>query len=189
MENNNIPIDEGILELQSKFSSIIENKFGKLFPQGLVFAGYIFLGLGVLMCLAVPLLGMVVILISAFICLTFSGMEINTRNKTYKDYTSFFGFIKQGKWNSYANYPYMTILRKNMVTTIHSRGNVASSTSKELVYDITLLDKTHRKKLVIKRMKDKDKTLAEAEVLAQQLGVEYANYNPQISQATRERRR
>jgi hypothetical protein len=57
------------------------------------------------------------------------------------------------------------------------------------VYDITLLDKTHRKKLVIKRMKDKDKTLAEAEVLAQQLGVEYANYNPQISQATRERRR
>ena len=189
MEKNNIPIDEGILELQRKFSFVIENKFGKAFPQGLVFAGYIFLGLGVLMCLASPLLGVIVILISALICFTYSGMEINTHNQTYKDYTSFFGFIKQGTWYSYSNYPYVTILRKNMVTTIHSRGNVASTVSKELVYDITLLDKTHRKKLVIKRMKDKDNALAEANVLAQQLGVEYASYNPQISQATRERRR
>lgn len=183
------PIDAGIVELKSKRSADIENKFGKSFPQGLVFAAYVFLGLGVLMCLASLVLGVVIILLSAFVCFTFSGMEIDTKNKAYKDYTAFFGFIKQGKWNSYANYPYVTLLRKNMVTTIHSRGNVASTISKELVYDITLLDKTHRKKLVIKRMKDNDKALAEAHVLAQQLGVEFAYYNPQISQATRERRR
>lgn len=185
------PIDAGIVEVQRKLSgkAIIKNKFGKSFPQGLVFVGYIFLGIGVLMCLTSPVLGAIIILISAFVCFTFSGMEINTHYKTYKDYTALFGLIKQGKWNSYANYPYVTLLRKNMVTTTHSPGNVASTTSKELVYDITLLDKTHRKKLVIKRMKDNDKALAEAHVLAQQLGVEFAYYNPQISQATRDRRR
>ena len=182
------PIDDGILELERNHKVIIENKFGKSFPQGLVFVGYIFLGIGVLMCVTSPVMGLAIILISAFISFTFSGMEINTYNKSYKDYTLFFGFIKQGKWNSYTNYPYVTILRKNMVTTIHSRGNVASTSTKELVYDITLLDKTHRKKLAIKRMKDKDEALAEAKVLAQKLGVEYADYNPQVSQATRDRR-
>ena len=131
MEENKIPIDGGILEHHRKSSEKvdIENKFGKSFPPGLVFAGYVFLGLGVLMCLASPFLGLGIILISAFISFTFSGMEINTHYKTYRDYTSFFGFIKYGQWLSYANYPYVTILRKNMVTTIHSRGNVSSMVS------------------------------------------------------------
>lgn len=168
---------------------MIHNKFGRSWPSGLVFVSYFVLVLSIPVAFGNPILAVFLFIGATFFGFTSSGILLDPATRQYMDYTKFFGVFRQGKWESLEPWPYLTILRKNFSSTIQSAGNVTSTTNTETVFDICLLNHNHRKKMVIQRMKNYEKAKAEATILAGKLGVEESGYSPQISEATRARRR
>lgn len=153
----------------------------------MVFSGYGILTVGVLITLGNPIIGLLVVLVGGFISFTSTGIQIDVENKKYKHYSSYYG-IKQGQWKTLDSYPCLAILQSRQSSTTHSIGNISSITNSENYYDIYLLDKTHRQKLLIKRLKNKEQASKDAKEFAENLGVEFTTYNPVISAKTRSRR-
>ncbi|NND94351.1 MAG: hypothetical protein HKN45_05755 [Flavobacteriales bacterium] len=116
-----------------------------------------------------------------------SGTQLNTDEGIYREYTSSFG-IKRGKWMTIENYPDMALIRGREGFKAYSRGMIELSDS-ELVYDIYLLTKDHRSKLILKRFKDKESAQLEGRILAEKLGLDWREYSPKVSARTRSRRR
>jgi len=168
-------------------AEIINNKFGKAFPPAMAFSGYVILAAGIVLMWENFWYGLLIAVVGGLICFTKSGVLIDCSNKRYKDYSSFYG-IKQGKWESVTPYPFIAILHRNISTTAFSQGNRPGTTGSNIYYDIFLLNNTHRKKVLIKRLKDKEGAITEAKELAVKLDLEMTNYNPVVSSKTRVRR-
>ena len=167
---------------------MIDNKIGKFFPPAVTVVGYIVLVLGVLSILANPLIGIAVALIGAFVAFAQAGVEIDPNSKQLREYTSLFN-IKIGSWESMEPYSDMAVLRKRITTTAFSRANRPATTSDDVVFDVCLLDRTHRSKKIVKRLKDEETATQSAAQLAETLGLNYGAYNPEISAETRAKRR
>ena len=95
-------------------------------------------------------------------------------------YTSFFGF-KTGGWKSLEIYKEIAILKSLVNYKSYYKATIPL-TSRETYYDIYLLDKTHRKKLLIKRLINKDQSILDAESLASLLKMELTTYKPILSE-------
>jgi hypothetical protein len=166
---------------------MIDNKIGKFFPPAVNAVGYIVLVLGVFSILADPFIGIAVALMGAFVAFAQAGVEIDPNSKQLRAYTSLFS-IKKGSWESMEPYSDITVLRKRITTTAFSRANRPATTSDDVVYDVCLLDRTHRSKRIIKRLLDEETATKSAAQLAETLGLNYGAYNPEISAATRAKR-
>ena len=127
-----------------------------------------------------------VILLGGYLSFTKHGVELDPEQRKYRVYKEFLG-SQWGAWHSFESFPDISVLRKNMVEKGFSRGQVELN-MRDLVYDITLLSKTHREKLVIRRVSDQDLASSDAKELAEVLGVRYCKYAPKISERTRARR-
>ncbi len=115
-------------------------------------------------------------------------MSFNSDSKVYRGYTSFVGF-KTGKWKSYESCPYLAILRRTIARSRTSQLGVTREIGRDTYFDIFLLNKTHRVKLLINRQKGQDEAKLLARDLAEKLNVEYVAYNPVLSAKTRGVRR
>lgn len=167
---------------------MIDNRIGKFFPPAIRTIGYVFLVVGILLMLDNPLLGLALALLGTTIVFIKSGIQIDPENKRLKEYTGLFG-LKIGKWKGMEEFTDVSILQKRIVSTAISRANRPATTSDEIVYDVCLLNKSHRKLQVVHRLTDKNKSIEEASQLAKVLNLKYGPYNPEISAATRARRR
>ena len=77
---------------------MIHNKLDKLFGQaGSVLGWLIMLG-GFL--ISTTIVAVIVVIIGLFMALSYSAIRIDTENKRYNFYYSFFGLINIGKWKS-----------------------------------------------------------------------------------------
>jgi hypothetical protein len=167
---------------------MIINEIGKLFPPAVTTVGYVLLILGVLFTLVNPLLGNGLVLIGIFVAFAKKGVEIDPDSRRLRNYTGLFN-IKIGEWESMEDFSDIAVLRKRITTTAFSRANRPATTSDDLVHDVCLLDKTHRRKRVIQRLIHEKASIESAIQLAKTLGLTYGAYNPEMSAETRAKRR
>lgn len=167
---------------------MIDNRIGKFFPPAIRTIGYISLVVGILLTLDTPLIGLGLALLGTTIVFLKSGVQIDPEKKRLKEYTGLFG-LKIGKWKGMEEFTDISILQKRIVSTAISRANRPATTSDEIVYDVCLLNKTHRKQQVVHRLTDKNESIEVACQLAKVLDLKHGPYNPEISAATRDRRR
>jgi len=144
-------------------TDILQNKLGKLFPPAARTSGLVFILLGIYLIANYFIEntssiygGLSTLIIGLFMFTSTNGVLINVHTKTYKSYTSLFGY-KYGKWQTTKAFPYITLFSHQATTYAHSRSNRTAQTSSNLFYDIYLIDKSKRNKVHIKRMKDKTK--------------------------------
>jgi len=160
--------------------AIINNVRGKSLPSLAVYTGYLILVLGLFKFLIEPLSGLIITFIGGLLCFTITGIQIDLNENKYRMYTSFFGF-KTGGWKSLEIYKEIAILKSLVNYKSYYKATIPL-TSRETYYDIYLLDKTHRKKLLIKRLINKDQSILDAESLASLLKMELTTYKPILSE-------
>ncbi len=158
---------------------------GKLFSKPLIFTGYLLMLLGILGI--VSYVGLVLILVGFVASFSTTGVDLDISNKRLKEYSKIFGY-KWGDWVSYEDYPYIAVLKRMESSTVYSRAQIAT-TDTSTYYDINLMNKSHRKKVILSRMKGVEEAEKAAKELCLELDLEYAQYNPVISAKTRARRR
>ncbi len=167
-------------------SEIIDNKLGKAFSPTAVIAGYVILGLGVLFLLGNIFIGIGLIAAACFVCFTGTGVQIDIKDKKYKEYTIIY-FINNGKWKPFGEFVNLAILTTRQSYTTYSGSN-RSMTSTDKYFDIFLLNKSHRQKLRVGRHKKRESAMESAKELAAKLGIPFVEYSPEISERTRARR-
>ena len=168
-------------------SGIMQFSFGYLHPPQMRFAGYIVIAVGFGAVVTGRLLGLLALVFGYWLTFRSSGTEIDILTRRYRPFTRSFG-VKKGKWQSYASYPDLAVLRGKEGFTAYSRGMVELNMA-ETVYDIYLLSEDHRRKLILNRCSSTQTAEDEGKELAEQMGLSWTSYNPKLSQATRLKRR
>ncbi len=167
-------------------TEIIDNRLNKYFPKAFVYIGYALIGYGLLYLFIKILIGLGLIIIGIYLSFSFNGIQIDSKKKKFKKYSSFFGW-KKGIWESYNDYPYLTMLEITEKETGYSRGQV-EFTSKYKVYRVCLLNNSHREKIILKNFKNKELASKSAKEFANKLNVKLTVYSPKISEKTRLRK-
>jgi hypothetical protein len=180
-------IDE---DFSKRIPVIIRNSFGFVLPStGVMFSFVLMACGGVLVATSGGMLngklifGTFIFLVAGVGATLRSGAIIDTANRKMKVYVSFFG-IKSGEWKDMSAYPYLTIFKTNLASTVSSRGNVSTKLM-DVAYDVFLLTKNHRERVLIFTCDTKEKAQATAQVLAKKLDKEVVIYNPQSSRSRR----
>lgn len=167
---------------------MIDNEIGSYFPPAVRSFGYILLVVGILGVVINPVLGLILAAVGLAVALLKTGVQIDGHSKKMKAYTGFFN-LKFGSWESMDGLTDIGVLRKRITTTAFSRANRPATTSDDTVFDVCLMDSAHRTKRVVQRLADADNATQQAKQLSEQLGLTYATYSPEISAATRARRK
>ncbi|MEO6903029.1 MAG: hypothetical protein ABI315_07740 [Bacteroidia bacterium] len=165
-------------KIVNRTPKIINNYLGLAFPTSALIGGYLFLALGLIGLLSGHLVGILVALVGGFVCFTYLGIEINIKNKTIRQYTSYFGF-KKGATKDLTVFPFICIFKSNKIYTTNSRSNRSVSYS-EKTFDIYLLNQTHKEKILIKIEKGEDKAIQKAKEIADDMGIKLVQYNPVV---------
>jgi hypothetical protein len=131
----------------------INNKITRFLNGPYLFAGFIFLIPGLYALTQQQwLLAFFELFVAWFLFGTYSGVEIDTEKRTFREYNCWFGVIKTGQWKSIDNYLGLTLVSMNKVYKIYSRSNrVNSSANKE--YRIHLVNKAKRPSVVLNKCK------------------------------------
>lgn len=162
--------------------------FCPTFPSHLIVVGYLLMLIGLLILLTNLIVGLALAGIGSFLSFARNGIEFNPTERLYKSYTSYSG-LKMGQWKSYKSYPHLAILRRTIARSRTSRMGVSREVGRDIYYDIFLLDKSHRAKLLVSRQNNPEEAKRKARLLTEHLKVEYVAYNPQLSARTRGVRR
>lgn len=148
---------------------------GAFFPSAMRFVG-------IVLCFTV-----VLIPLGVLIYFLEQGAEFKPKEKLYRHYVGIFG-LNLGKWKSYEAYKDLAYLAARVTTSTSSRVSTTSQT--EVQHNLFLLTPNHRSKVLAYVYKDKHAVNElKPEELAESLGVKYTTYAPQVSAATRARRR
>lgn len=170
-------------------NSKVHIKKGTYFPTPFIILGIIFLIASILDLFSIDsskIFGIVFLFTGAYLTTSQHGIIIDVETKMISNYTSFLG-IRKNNWISSDNYIYITLLTTRVKSTMGSRTNVSSSFSNNF-YDITLLDKTHRNKMVVKRFENLTDAQKELTLLSEGLDLQIVKYNPVVSEKTKKRR-
>ncbi len=127
------------------------------------------------------------ILLGVYFSFSTIGIQIDTKAKVFKYYSKQF-FIKKGKWLPLTEYPDIGVLLTDQKQTVYGGSN-AQVTTKSRVFKVYLLNVSHREKLFIKEFKTEEKAILFAKDFAGRSGTTYTIFSPEISEATRSRRR
>jgi len=143
---------------------VLNNKIGKSFPTPVYIFGIVLSIIGIGACFSSPVLGVILILVGAFVWSNYFGMEIDTRNQTYREYSSAFG-MKYGSWLPMNTLPYVSVLMIKEGMTVYSRSNRSTTISEER-YGAYFLSKNHREKILIGKYDKKEEAMNFAQELA-----------------------
>ena len=168
-------------------SPIITQKLGRPIPSGIGVSAHAL----ILLCLTWGIMYQEVkyvwpALIGVLFASIFDGIRLNPASGKYKEYVTILG-IRFGKWKSYKNYPYLSILRSQKKTALRWGGYEQTGKYSEVEYEIYLLNKTHLRRIMVGTYDDEDKANKKAQELAGALGMEMVRYNPAGSKRIRRR--
>jgi hypothetical protein len=149
----------------------------RFFPSVTRFLGYLILTIGVVALYTNGIQVIFIPLIGFAIAFSTKGVVIDIANHQLKEYNNFF-FIKFGKWQSLSQFPYITVLEIIEKTSIGSHATLVNSSSRQLVYRVTLLSKDHYKKLLLQQLKSKEKAHKETDKIADFLGLTKVIFSP-----------
>lgn len=133
------------------------------------------------------IIGPIILVIAIYILTSTYGTEITLEKNYIRNYTTSFG-IKKGKWLPSLNYPDITILKTGKGVQMNQVFGPGKVELKEDVYEIHLLSANHRKRILIKEVKNLKDAFILAEELANKMDKNLVQFNPKISQATLNRR-
>lgn len=105
----------------------IDIKFSRLFPWHFIFLAVVVFIIGIALILEKTILSVCLMIASVFILTAYSGTEINIADKTYKEYNSFFLFIKSGKRMKYSGIEKLFINRSKVTQRMYSRTSHSST--------------------------------------------------------------
>lgn len=146
--------------------------------------GIVLMFIGILMILSSLIvaffIGIGIFLAGSMLSTSQSGVQIDFTNELYREYTTFL-FIKMGKWKPLNYFPYVSVLKANksnrasditgLNRTVHTKENLG----------IYLLNKTHRKKMLVKRVgMDMGQAKIDAEKFASNIDKEVVRFNPKV---------
>jgi hypothetical protein len=166
--------------------NIKSNKIGFSFAMPVVVIGVAIILFAFAMISINPFLGIGFILAGGFMSTSSYGTQIDLENKKFREYGSAFG-IKNGKWNSLDVLPFLSLMKSRSGYTVYSRTN-RSSTDVDDFYEVCLLTQNHRKKIVVQKFSYKKDATEFLNKLSTTLNKPIVEFNPEISQKTKNRR-
>lgn len=123
-------------------------------------------------------LGSALLFVGTFLLTSSSGIQIDYANKRFREYHAYLG-IKAGKWDDLDKYPYLSILLANKSTKSSDITTLNSVVQTDVAYGVYLLNKSHRKKILIKRCKEGSiKAKEEAEKFSEKMSKDLVKYSP-----------
>lgn len=136
---------------------IIDNKIQKTLDGPSIFLGITFLVIGIVLLVAANwALGSVSVIISLFLLLSYSGIDIDTEQQKIRPYNMFFGFFKSGKWESLEKYIGLTLIPMRRVYSVYSRSN-QQNVSTEKDFRIYLVNKAKKPSIPVKKCRTPEK--------------------------------
>jgi hypothetical protein len=172
-------IDE--LDIQSpKVEAVYRHGFS--FHPTARIIGFLLTILGAIMIGTMTVLGLsigfAIALTGLFLVTSASGFQVNFSKAVFREYTSFMG-VKRGQWESLNYYPYLSVMLANRTLRASDITGVSSVTFTNESYGLYLLNKTHRKKVLVKRLTGrKESQQKEVAYLAEKFKKELVRYNP-----------
>ena len=166
---------------------IVNFKTSSYFSATAVVVAAILLPLGFIALFANLVVGLIVLVISVVILTTHQRLEIDFRNKTYYDYISFLGFLKQGERGSFETVQYLFIKTNRVSQTANSR--VSSMTVTKMVFD-GYLKFSDEDKIHIAARDNKEKLVKKLQAISNQLNIQIIDYTqgePAVIYPVRER--
>jgi len=140
-----------------------------------------------LLLAAVFFIGVLAILFTIALMTLKVGIEIDQEKERYRFFKSFFGY-PSGKWMSLEKYKVLVVLKKNLKSQVLSPKLVSALNYKQVVFEVNLTTESHRAKIRLKRFRSADAAMKFAKKLNVDLGFPLENYNPVISDKTKQRR-
>ena len=171
-------------------AEIKTNRIGYVFQPAQRFAGWILIVAGLFtayvqspIALLISVFGVVVALLKKFV-------YVDTERHRIRISKSFFSSLPIGKWFGLQNYPFVTLIRRVLSSSFTNYGGQQSSSSgSKIYYDVLLLSNSHRSKIVINRLKDKESAQSYADEIARMLAREVVAYKPQRANVRPQRRK
>ncbi|MCE4563236.1 hypothetical protein INQ51_02835 [Maribellus sp. CM-23] len=134
----------------------IDNKISHFLTGPYIFFGFLFIPLLLMGLLEHhPIMAGVSSLAIAYLFATYSGVEIDTETKKFRNYNKQFGLFKTGRWRSLDDYIGVTLVPIRKVYRMYSRSN-RSNTSHKTEYRIYLVNQAKRPAIPIKKCKTQD---------------------------------
>ena len=163
-------------------------KTGLFFPRPFILLAYVGMGFGIYATIFESPLFIVLFLVSTFIAFAPQIVEIDVENKRIRNALSFLSY-GAGKWKSYKDYPYISLLSANMVEKTYGGRTLKAVSTKERYYEIYLLGENHLKKILLISQNDKEKAIKDFEFYADKLNLKKVNYKPKLSERSLKRKR
>ncbi len=116
------------------------------------------------------------------------GIEFEPKAQFLKEYYQIL-WVNFGLWKSYHDFPFIAVLKSTEIRRHQSMYSAVETADRKVFYDIFLMDKSHRKKILIKRFKEEGDANLQSQQICKELGLEFTVYRPVISARTRRRRR
>ena len=165
----------------------IINHLGRPFPPPHRAIGVVFIVLGLWIFTLNWIVAFCVIALGCLVTLPTNGVEIDVEHRRYKEYTGLIT-LRLGSWKKLDNWTDVSVIRANETLKVYSH-NLQSTRHTEQVYKVILLTANHRKRMDVKKCPNKEDAIDHAHEYARLFGMNYTDYNPQISAASRARRR
>lgn len=133
-----------------------------------------------------PGLSLLIGLSAIYLAFSINGLEIDVQQGKYRHYHAVLG-TKIGKWMPLTPYTAIIILYRKGRKQMISPSLAFSHGFQDKKYDVFLTNPAHRKRLFLKTFDDKNSAREFAHEMEKSTHRPVEVYNPQISQATRNR--
>jgi hypothetical protein len=131
---------------------LINNRTSRFLSGPFIFFGLIFLFLAIVGLINKEWLFFIPnVFIAWFLLGTYSGVLINTKTQSIKEYNCWFGLVKTGQWQPLKEYVGLTLVSMKMVERMYSRSNRINKTQKK-EFRIYLVDANKRPAIAIKKL-------------------------------------
>jgi hypothetical protein len=156
------------------------NRIGYVFQPAQRFAGWILIVAGLITAYLQSPIALLISVVGVMMALLKKFVHIDTERHRIRISKSFTSYLPRGKWHGLQNYPFVTLIRRVLSSSVTNYGGQQSgSTGSNTYYDVLLLSNSHRSKIVINRLMDKDAAWSYAEEMARVLAREVVPYKPQ----------
>lgn len=157
---------------------MIQFDHGKVFASNAVFAGYIFLVVGVLaLFIFLHPIGILLILGALFILFTRRGVQIDMDQLAFREYTMLFGLVEVGSWKELKGYTYITVMPSSSSSTSYSRSG-RMNTETDYYQSVYIFKPRLRGKVELVRCRNYDTAIQKSREIEQQLTLEFFEYSP-----------
>ena len=158
---------------------MINNHIGYLFNFPIRIGGFAIMFIGLVITMGMGwyiLVGIIMLFAGGYFALTANGIDIDPDVKSVRHYTRYYG-IKRGRWNEYPTYPNVCVVSKERRYGRY-RENSTEEPENPYQYELYLVSRSHRGKVLLQIVYNKERAKQIAQNLASDMGAEVVDYDP-----------